>query len=390
MEIKDIIPANGTHTAIYCEKCQTHTELAYVDFSETVAGVHISITGLPTLRCPPCGHEQLVDTSRCSILQLHEDAAKHSVSNKTATWTKWEPDFGFTKVRFLYDPDDYFCFPGLERPFNIGFLQPVFFKRQVLFKYDNAPGYRLTFGSTTYGTIETEQNSISFGINRHGNVVMWLGDIATLPENEQYYLRSENVPSDHALGSEFYDGQIENVFTPKSKENELFALRSDFLEKCFKRFGVAIGHLDAEAFDLAYDFNPPMIDTPKERRHVADTLNKVYLEALNNGALDKVVNQLGAKSPGSGSLKRLQTILEAISPSDDVKSLLSPLYVLYDLRVVYSHLTGGTNSTLLESATSRLGLLPDAPLADIYAKLLGGLIDTFAGMAKLVEADQPA
>jgi hypothetical protein len=390
MEIKEIIPANGTHTAIYCEKCRTHTELTYVDFSQTVAGIHISIAGLPTLRCPACGHEQLTDGARRSILQLHEDAIRHSVSSKTATRTKWEQDFGFTKVRFLYAADDYFCFPGLERPHNLGFLQPVFFKRQVLFKYDNAPGYRLTFSSTTYGTIQTEENSISFGINRHGNVVMWLGDIATLPENEQYYLRSENIPSDHALGSEFYDGQIEIVFTPKTKENELFALRSDFLEKCFKRFGLALGHLESEAFDLAYDFNPPVIDTPKERRHVADMLNKVYLESLNNGALDKVVKQLGAKSPGSGSLKRLQTILETINPNDDVKSLLSPLYVLYDLRVVYSHLTGETSSTQLEAVTSRLGLLPDASLSDIYAKLIAGLINTYIGMAKLVEADPAA
>lgn len=37
---------------------------------------------------------------------------------------------------------------------------------------------------------------------------MWLGDIARLPDAEQYYLRSENIDSDHSIGSEFYDGQI--------------------------------------------------------------------------------------------------------------------------------------------------------------------------------------
>ncbi|WP_206608861.1 hypothetical protein [Notoacmeibacter marinus] len=294
-------------------------------------------------------------------------------------------DFGFTKIRFLYDPDEYFYFPGLYRSFDEGFLQPVYFKRQVLFKYDNTPGNRVKFASTTYGTIDAEDNYISFGINRHGNVVMWLGDIAKLPESEQYYLRSENIPSDHALGSEFYDGQIELVFTPKTKEDKLFSLRSIFLDKCLTRFGVSFGHLEAEAFDLALSFNPPLVDTLKERRHVADTLNKIYLESLDSSALGKVVTSLGAKSPGTGSLKQLQTILQTIAPNDDIGTLMSPLYVLYDLRVVYSHLTRGAIPSQLLAVTKRLDLAPDASLADIYAKLTDGLVDTFTGMVKVVD-----
>ena len=83
----------------------------------------------------------------------------------------------------------------------------------MLLKYDNSPDYRVKFASTSYGSIDTQEESISFGLNRHGHIVMWLGDIAKLPENELYYLRSENIPSDHSLGSEFYDGQIEVKFS---------------------------------------------------------------------------------------------------------------------------------------------------------------------------------
>jgi hypothetical protein len=384
MEISDIIPANGQPQRIYCDKCNSHTELAYFDFSEVVTGVSISIKGLPVLRCPGCGHEQLPDSSRFVIVRLHEEALKQSSTTVTVTHQKQTDRFGFADVAFLYDSDDYFYLPGLYRSFHIGFLQPVFFKRQVLFKYDNAPGYRVKFASTTYGQIDTEDDYISFGINRYGNVVMWLGDIAKLPANEQHYLRSENIPSDHALGSEFYDGQIERKITQQTRENELFRLRSEFLDKCLTHFGVALGHLEAEVFDLALAFNPPVVDTPKERRHVADTLNKVYIESFDNGALDKVVTNLGAKSPGTGSLKRLQTILQAVAPKDDIAALMSPLYVLYDLRVAYSHLTSGSSSPELVAVTTRLGLAPDASLADLYAKLLDGLISTFVGMAKVV------
>jgi hypothetical protein len=90
---------------------------------------------------------------------------------------KLTKDFGFTKVPFLYDPDDYYYIPGLERTFSVGFLTPVFFDKEVLLKYDASPTCQVKFASPTYGTIDGESFSISFGINKNGRVVMWLGDI---------------------------------------------------------------------------------------------------------------------------------------------------------------------------------------------------------------------
>jgi hypothetical protein len=383
MEISDIMPADGRPQRIFCSKCNEHTELAYINFDELVTGVAVTIPDLPILRCPKCFNEQLPDKSRFAIVELHRQAVERSLSRVAAERKKRSDVFDFTDVPFDYDPDDYYYIPGLLRLVDEGFLQPVFFRRTVLLKYDTAPDYRLKFASTTYGEIATNEDSIAFGINRHGNVVMWLGDIAKLPKNEQYYLRSENIASDHALGSEFYDGQIECIFTPRTKEEELFRLRSNFLDKSHTRFGYSIGHLEAEALDLVLSFNPPVIDTAKERRHVADTLNKVYLESLDNSALERIIKSLGVKPLGSGSLKRLQTILQAIAPTKNVASLLLPLYVLYDFRVEYSHLV--PSPSLLPSVTARLGLPTDASLQDIYAKLIEGLTATFESVTKLVE-----
>ena len=385
MEIRDLIPRNGEPQRIYCEKCRTHTELVFVEFDEVVSGIDIKISGLPMLRCPRCRHEQLPDGSRFAIVKLHKEAFEKSETKITVTRRKHAETFEFTDVPFRYDPDDYYYIPGLYRSFDEGFLQPVYFKREVLLKYDNAPGYMVKFASTTYGQIDSETTGTSFGINRFGNVVMWLGDIAKLPEDEQYYLRSENIESDHALGSEFYDGQIEAIFTPLTKEDELFRLRSEFLDKSQARFGIALGHLEAEALELALSFNPPVVDTPKERRHVVDTLNKVYLESLDNVALGKVVSSLGAKSPGPGSLKRLQTILQSVAPNADVATLMSPLYVLYDLRVASSHLTSGSGSQL-QTVVTRLDLPVEASLSEIYAKILDDLLETFTGMVKIMES----
>jgi hypothetical protein len=254
-----------------------------------------------------------------------------------------------------------------------------------LIKYEASPNYRVKFASTTYGQIDGDTFLIDFGINKNGHVIMWLGDLAKLPETEQYYLRSENTQSDHSVGSEFYEGQIDCVFTPPSKENKLFALRSEFVDSCFKRFGVKIAHLDDEVLNLAINFNAPVVDTEKERRHVADTLNKIYIESLDNNALAELMKKAGTDPKGLGSLKRLQAVLAAAAPGADVPKLLSPFYVLYDLRVAYSHLASTERSEkILQSVTDRLVMKAQSGLMAIYDELTAQLSSSFETLIPIV------
>ncbi len=388
MDVKDLVPPGGTMQRIHCPQCGHHRDLRFVDFKEDVSGIPMWIQNIPVLRCPACGDESIADLARFTIRETHARAKTDGLSEYNAVRRKRELNHSFTSVEFLYDADDHFYLPGLFRPHDVGFLTPVFFNRAVLLKYDNAPGYRVRFASTTYGTIHTEDEYISFGINRHGRVVMWLGDIGKLPVSEQHYLRSENVLSDHSIGSEFYDGQIDVVFTPRSKEDELFRQRSNFIEACLQRFGEKLAHLDAEVMELALSFNPPVVDTPKERRHVADTLNKIYLESLDNGALAKALTAQGGDPKSLGSLKRLQGVLEKALPGEDVARTLSPLYVLYDLRVAYSHLHSTERAEdTLQKVTDRLGLARDVGLMAIYAALVGQLTESFASLAPLVDPE---
>ncbi|MNC64301.1 hypothetical protein D3C75_1144890 [compost metagenome] len=50
--------------------------------------------------------------------------------------------------------------------------------------------------------------SVPYGINQRGSVIMWLGDIVGLPEQEKMYLYSENIDPQHDLHSDFYNNQI--------------------------------------------------------------------------------------------------------------------------------------------------------------------------------------
>lgn len=386
MNVADLFPPSGKMQRIYCDKCSSHLDLSFSDFEDDVSGVHISLSGLPVLVCPSCSSTYLPDRSRFAVIELHRQAVAKKSNRVTATRNRTARNFGFTNVPFQYDSDDYNYIPGLTREFDEGFLTPVFFNKEVLIKYDVHPSYRATFASRTYGSIRQGNDfDIPFGINRNGRLVMWLGDIARLPENEQFYLRSENVPSDHSIGSEFYDGQIEAKFTDRPPEDQLFEQRSLLLEACFSRFGEKLAHLENEVLDLAISIRRPVVDTPAERRNVADALNKVYLESLDNTALERVLVKLGQNAAKLGSLKRLQKLAETIAPAEDIAGAMSPLYVLYDLRVAYSHLGSEEGQEeKLRFVRERLGLADGADLFAIYDTLVPALKGAFAKLTEVL------
>ncbi|WP_441242081.1 hypothetical protein [Tardiphaga sp. 768_D3_N2_1] len=384
--LKDIFPPAGHIQRLYCDTCGRHLRLTYIDFNKEVSEIGIYIKDLPVLHCDACDLDYLPDDSRFAIIWHHEQAIKQGISVIRATRRKPNLRYNFTPISFDYDSDDYTNLPGLDRPHSGGSLTPVFFNRAVLLKYDALPDYSVSFASSTYGNIDGPDFYISFGINKSGKVIMWLGDIAKLPENEQYYLRSENIPSDHDIGSEFYDGQIECIFTELTKEKTAFANRSLFLEAAQKRFGVKIAHLDDEVLSLVSSLNAPITDTRNERQRTADALNKIYVESFDNKALGSTMKSLGRDPKDLGTLKRLQSALEAIASGEDIAAIMLPFFTLYDFRVAALHLTSSeTAAQKLKTVTNRLQLKEDATLGEIYSAILDGLSASFTRMAAIAE-----
>jgi hypothetical protein len=387
MNLADVFPPKDKVQRLYCDKCHDYLDLSFTDFSEDVSGISISISGLPVLHCKNCSATFLPDDSRFAIIYLHQQATEGRKSVVAVTRKKTNQDFGFTKVQFVYDSDDYKYIPGLSRPFQEGFLTPVFFNREVLIKYDASPVYRVRFASKTYGEIRQGHDfAISFGLNRNSKLLMWLGDIAKLPETEQYYLRSENIPSDHSIGSEFYDGQIECIFTEHSPEDELFKDRSTFLEACFRRFGKKLAQLDKEVLDLAVTVQRPLVDSARARRDIADILNKIYIESFDNKALGEALYALGEDAKSLKSLKRVQKLLQRTSPTANISKMMSPFYVLYDLRVAYSHLASEEGSReILKHVQERLALDQSTGLLNTYDRLIAELSTAFKKITAVVD-----
>lgn len=386
MKLSEIYPEKGRVQRIYCNKCGRHTILSYTDFDALIEDVRITIDGLPVLLCNQCQRHYLPDKSRFAIIYTFEQAVKHKKQTVKVTRKKPNENFGFTDIPSVYDSDDYYYIPGLTREHDPGYLTPVFFNIEVLLKFDNSPEYRISFASKTYGDIRKgDDYSIPFGINQNRKVIMWLGDIATLPKNEQYYLRSENIDSDHTIGSEFYDGQIECIFTDLSPEDELIKTRSEFHESAYKKFGYRLTHLDNETLTLIEDFTPPVVETEKEILHVIDLLNKINIESLDSAVIGKLLQDRGIDTEKLGGLKKLQKLFEHEFPHQNIATVVSPLFVLYDLRVAYSHLTSKEKrEEILSFCCERLGF-KEIPLKfnDIYTQVIKVLTQSYERLAEI-------
>jgi hypothetical protein len=361
-------------------------DLAFLSFAQIVSGVRIEISNLPHLDCPACGERYLTEGGVFAIVDLHRQAVTQGSDKVTINRKKRQADYEFTNVPFLIDADDYYYIPGLYRSFDLGFLTPLFFNETVLSKFDTLPGYSVRFASQSYGTIDMPSDYIPFGINRNGKVLMWLGDVAKLPLSEQYYLRSENVDSDHSIGSEFYDAQISCKFTDPPMEAVAIAARTAFAKAFEAAYSAELFHLDDELVSTIAALAPPVVDTEKERKHAFDSLNRIFVESMNNTGLEKLVNALRLKPASTGSLKRLQATLETKDASSAVAAALAPFFVIYDLRIAYSHLTSASRrEELLDSSTDRLGLAKAAALDEIYRAVLTQLTTSMNTLKSLIE-----
>jgi len=372
MNLKDIFPKDGRRKNMYCEKCGNSMILTYSDFSEEISGVTVSVEELVYLLCENCNIKYLSDHSRFAIIHLHQRASEKYLDTITSKRNKNEEDFGFTKVPFIYDPDDYYHIPGLAREDNSGFLTPVFFNKPVLLKFQNHNDYRVRFVSKTYGSLYKGNDfDISFGINKSNKVIMWLGDIATLSENEQYYLRSENIESNHDIGSEFYDGQIEIKFTDCTPEDKLINARSNFLEFCHNEFSFEISHLNKETLESISNFNPPILHTEKEQKDIIDLLNKINIESLDSFNLSKKITELGGNPDKLGSLKKIELLFKMKFSHKDISKIISPLFVLYDMRINLFHaISNEQKMETMKSICSRLDITESSTFDVIYPELL--------------------
>lgn len=378
-------------SGLNCDKCGRMLHLDYGDKKVKLKENNIiGFAKTPLLVCSGCNSRYIPYSTKeiidqmCQVIQ--EDAGEEKNSKKVIENENCEADnhevnewydfdkikarffnekFIAEKVKFIYDKDDYYFIPGLIRPWRIGFLTPVFFNIEVLLKYIHHPDYGLDIGADTFGYIyKSDEHFITFGINENNKVIMWLGDVSNLSVEEQFYLRSENIQSDHSIGSEFYEAEIEVTWANASAEGTLLKQRLEFNEKVRSHFGLTIAQLDTETLRVAKNIHKILINTNDAFKDLMIPLNELLVEAINNKDIRNKIKEeypeLKEEIKDKKGIKLLQLWLEKNTDSIDINTEIAPLFVLYDLRLVSAHLySDESREDLLNSCCLRLGLQKD-------------------------------
>ncbi|QLY78971.1 hypothetical protein [Clostridium intestinale] len=309
-------------------------------------------------------NKEIIEKEICEVeKQDHEISEWYDFNNIKAEFCNEK--FIAEKVKFIYDKDDYYFIPGLIRSWKIGFLTPVFFNIEVLLKYMYHPHYGLDIGADTFGYIyKGDEHYVKFGINENNRVIMWLGDINNLSVEEQFYLRSENIPSDHSIGSEFYEAEIEVTWAKASAERTLLKKRLEFNENVRNNFGFSVVQLDTETLRVAKNIRKLLINTNNAFKDLMIPLNELLVESINNKDIRKMIKEkypeLKEELKDKKGIKLLQLWLNKNTENIDVNLEIAPLFVLYDLRLVSAHLySDKSKEEILNSCCTRLGLSQD-------------------------------
>ena len=272
-------------------------------------------------------------------------------------------------IDFKFNKEDCYKIPGLyrgehERPF----LAPVFFEKECLVNYFHLPRYKCQLCSETYGTIYHDDFCISFGINKNKKVIMWLGDLEKLPENEQQYLFSFNINSEHDIASEFYDSQIKTIFSDPIKEIELLSQKSKINKKFrFKIFK----NEQAENIDLMLEkcakYKRIMFNNEDDFKRIISEWNENLIEDIN---IDEIKKRIGKEllKESLGSIKLLENLIKKIGITENI---IYPYYILYDLRIWSDH--SNANDKYSDSI-KKLDLKSNSSYSEVYKKLIDKIV----------------
>jgi hypothetical protein len=336
--------------------------LWFGEYDFFVDEISVSVSGVPLLRNEKSGEIHFPDKTKHMIAYFVDEARKNNKPGIVLSPKNLEHKrFSFAeKYDFLYSQIDYEYIPGLIRPWDEGFLTPVFFNISVLNKYSQHPDYKLDLFSETYGNISyRDEWIISFGVNKNNKVIFWLGDIDKLPDNEKYYLRSENVETDHDMQSEFYDAQIDVQFSDPSKQSITFHLRKELNDRVKQKLSFDLYMLEGEVSQVISNLHRPIFWEDKHVGPVIESFNRIFVESINNKSIKddiKLVNS-AADTKNKGSLKIFQLWLEERVGCENAADLMCPFYVLYDFRIITCHLQSSEKrSESLKSINTRLGI----------------------------------
>lgn len=303
----------------------------------------------------------------------------------------------FEHLGFQYDPRDYYLIPGLYREWKSdkGYLTPVFFDKDLLLYYNGHPDYSVKFSSFSSCNIYYKGEKMfrwGFGVNRSGRLFKWLGDLNddftdTSMGSHLKRFQASNIASDHDVVSKFYLSQnpysINDVFQQSDNEMKLFELKNHFSQEIKKKFGVELTKIDVEKL-LDY-YKSPIMNEREQIFSAYLSLDKYFIENLQEQSLRELLlkhglseNTLqqkdGTKLKG---LKLFTLFIQHILNKQQADEMITPLFVLHDLRQLHGHLNDTSFENKYISCKNRLGLQINSTDINVHKILVMKMIEFY-------------
>ena len=384
-----------------CPNCSDYKYLEFIGvrFEDGNKGLGIK---LPFLLCKSCGHRECV-VSEQQCLKFKEDMLPTLEVGEffdlplKFVFSKLDNERRFTHfdhLEFQYDATDYFLIPGIRRPEEDGYLTPVFFDKDVLLYYNNHPDYSVKLYSFSSGNIYYKGERLfswGFGINRSGKIFKWLGDLSEdfEEDNMKPHLKrfqASNIPSDHDIVSKFYFSQnpfsLKDAFQKSDNEYRLFNNKSEFEHKIKSDLHLNLSKLDIDAV-IAY-YKHPILDDRNQIFEAYLKLDKFIVENLEQTEIRSYLLANGLTSADLEkegkpyrSLKLFALFIQHILKHDKADNIVTPLFVLNDLRQLHGHLADSSFDKRYLSCKERLGSTESTSDFEFFKVVVSALIEMY-------------
>jgi len=353
-----------------------------VEFRERLEMHGMVVTGsIPVMACMTCKNTVVPD----SVARPVSDAvqAARAAGQKTCEFAPREQRFGLCAAAgFKYCSADCEVIAGLSHREGEaeGHRVPVFFDWDVLLWYRRRGEYSVDMRGI-HGQIAFPGGaSLDYGVNRHGRVFCWLGDLDRIPQGEQERMKAHNVESDHDVISGMYKGLL-GLNPEGSAEERLKISLYELAEVSRAHAGFAIhglGHADRRLAE--------MLERPGAwRRDITQALVNLVMLCIETIDTGRIKDSMpGPNGETRGSLNTLTSWIK-IKLSADVASLMVPFFVLNDWRNYRVHRDG--DGKLLERLRKGRACLGMGEEDDDDEKMYDLLLESLARSCRNLSSD---
>lgn len=262
----------------------------------------------------------------------------------------------------------------------------LWFRPDVINQLCNRRGGALVWYTRDTGgvTASPTRSSTHFGINGLGLVNAFAKDIGYLPHWIQAMWAGFNVSPEGGVSQELLAAQSEGTPANSQAPEEYLPMALEFLnEVARKEFKIDIIRSHEHQASLLKKTHRFRSTDLSGLFSLAKDLARLTADSIDVSGVQRVARV--RRDENLGSLKSLERLMALRVSSDKARSLLGPLFGIYELRLADAHLP----SSQLEASLAKVGVKQSAPPVLQGWRLLHTCVSAIYSIAKALQTASP-